>query len=105
MKAFETLEKEKVMCEAERCLLCYDPPCSKACPNKCAPAEFIRSLHFENEAGAFQRVAEVENALELVQACDKKYCELACIRGKLDRPVEVKAIHEYLAKHRKEGEE
>lgn len=103
MKILETLEKEKVICEAERCLLCYDPPCAKACPNKCSPAEFIRSLHFENEMGALRKVVEVENALELVRGCEGKYCERACIRGKLDRPIEVKAIHEYLAKRGKEG--
>ena len=36
-----------VMEEAQRCLLCYDAPCSKACPAGTDPAKFIRSVRSE----------------------------------------------------------
>jgi succinate dehydrogenase/fumarate reductase-like Fe-S protein len=38
--------------EASRCLLCHDPPCGAACPQRkkseevCDPAFFIRSIRF-----------------------------------------------------------
>lgn len=47
------MEKEKkytpllIIEEASRCLLCYDAPCSKACPAKTNPARFIRAVSFE----------------------------------------------------------
>lgn len=91
--------------EAERCLLCYDAPCSKACPNKCAPADFIKSLHFENGWGAIKQVKDKGITLASVIRCRERYCESACIRGKLDTPVAVKEIHEYLAAAVKEGGE
>ncbi|MFW5980924.1 MAG: oxidoreductase YeiT, partial [Halanaerobiaceae bacterium] len=30
--------------EASRCLLCYDPPCSKACPGNFNPGRIIRAV-------------------------------------------------------------
>lgn len=103
MRALLGLEKERVMIEAYRCLVCYDPPCSKACPNKCVPGDFIRSLYFDNERGAIELQ---KISLLCVKNCSEKYCEKACVRGKLDRPVAIKAIHQYLtAKAEKEGVE
>lgn len=104
MKALESLLKERVVSEAERCLLCYDAPCNKACPNRCAPAEFIRSIHFENEKGAVLNVKEKNVSLECIQKCEGRYCEKACIRGKLDCPIEIKTIHEYLAQEAEKEE-
>lgn len=95
----------KAINEAERCLLCYDAPCSKACPNKCAPADFIKSLHFENERGAIKQVKDKGVTLACVRQCEGRYCERACIRGKLDMPIAVKAIHEYLAEQAEKGGE
>ena len=52
------MEKEKkytpllIIEEASRCLLCYDAPCSKACPAKTNPARFIRAVRFRNFKGA-----------------------------------------------------
>lgn len=97
MKAFETLIEERVQEEASRCLLCYDAPCSKACPHKCNPSSFVRSEYFDNRRGAVKTAGAVENSLECAKTCTNKYCEKACIRGKLDRPVEIQMIHEYLA--------
>lgn len=98
MKPLETLSEERVKEEAERCLLCYDPPCSKACPHKCEPANFVRSLFFDNHRGALKNVCCTQASLKCAVECEGRYCEKACIRGKLDRPVEIHMIHESLAK-------
>lgn len=105
MNAIPALRKELVINEAERCLLCYDAPCSKACPNKCAPADFIKSLHFENERGAVKQVKDKGVSLTCINQCEGRYCERACIRGKLDTAVAVKEIHEYLAAVAEKGGE
>lgn len=37
--------------EVNKCLLCHDAPCAKACP-ALDPARVLRSLRFQNETGA-----------------------------------------------------
>ena len=44
--------------EADRCLLCYDPPCSKGCPAETDPGAFIRKLRFRNITGAIRTIKE-----------------------------------------------
>lgn len=86
--------------EATRCLLCYDPPCNKVCPGKKAPADVIMSLKFKNYKGACYK--SMEN-LNLVGECgvvcnNNMYCQKNCIRGKIDRPIKIKMIQEFLYK-------
>jgi glutamate synthase (NADPH) small chain len=44
--------------EADRCLLCLDPPCSKGCPADTDPGTFIRKLRFKNITGAIRTIKE-----------------------------------------------
>lgn len=46
----------RAVIEADRCLLCHDAPCSKACPADTRPAEFIRKLRFKNITGAIRTI-------------------------------------------------
>ena len=45
-ESFPRYSMSTVMEEAQRCLLCYDAPCSRACPAETDPARFIRSVRF-----------------------------------------------------------
>ncbi len=96
MKELKTLETQRVLVQANRCLLCYDPPCSKVCPHHAAPADFIQSIRFDNMDTAFLNVKESGISKECVQDCAGKYCEKACLRAKIDGPVEIFRIHRYL---------
>lgn len=67
--------------EAARCMLCYEAPCSAACPKGLAPDRFIRSLNFSNGEGATVHV----------QGCiDCGACERACIKPA--RHVEIRSL-------------
>jgi dihydropyrimidine dehydrogenase (NAD+) subunit PreT len=91
--------------ETARCLLCYDAPCSKACPLKASPADFIRSIRFRNLRGAMETAYKKgEYSVNCVKICEGNYCERACLRAKIDEPIRVKAIHEHLV-YRAEAEE
>ncbi|WP_175560005.1 FAD-dependent oxidoreductase [Clostridium uliginosum] len=84
--------------EASRCLLCYDAPCSKACPIGTDPAKFIRSLRFRNLKGSVETIRE-NNILGGICArvCPtKKYCEGACSRTGIDKPIEIAKLQRYL---------
>ena len=81
--------------EALRCLLCHDAPCSKACPAHSNPGDFIKSLRFENELGAYQHLT-LNNVLPETCAtlCNgNKYCERACLRNKIDSPIRAQPLN------------
>lgn len=87
-----------VMEEAARCLLCHDAPCSQACPAHTDPGKFIRSVRFRNVKGAAETIRE-NNALGAICArvCPtEKYCELACSRTGIDRPIDIGGIQRYV---------
>ena len=52
------LDLAQAIAEADRCLLCHDAPCSKACPADTQPADFIRKLRFKNITGAIRTIKE-----------------------------------------------
>lgn len=84
--------------EAAKCLLCHDAPCSKACPAGTDPAAFIRSLRFRNLKGAVETIRE-NNVLGGICArvCPtKKYCEDACSRCGIDKPIQIGKLQRYL---------
>ena len=78
--------------ESDGCLLCYNAPCSTSCPHGLDPAKVIRSLRFENISGAAEAVGDGE----LCKACEEKSCIEACLKGKIDRPVRIPQLMEYI---------
>lgn len=85
--------------EAARCLLCYDPPCTQACPANIDSASIIRSIRFENFPGAQEKYRK-SNPLEknCSELCfEQKNCEKACIRGRLDSSIKISNIHKFMS--------
>lgn len=99
LKEYEVSYTPKlVMEEASRCLLCHDAPCSKACPAGTDPAKFIRSVRFKNFKGAAETI-RMNNVLGGVCArvCPtEKYCELACSRCGIDKPINIGGIQKFV---------
>ena len=85
--------------DVERCLLCYDPPCKKKCPVGKDPASLIMSLRFKNTRGATANALEqMKEKGECGKTCNNTMeCQKACIRGKIDRPIKIRMIQEYLS--------
>ncbi|MHB8062225.1 MAG: NAD-dependent dihydropyrimidine dehydrogenase subunit PreA [Ruminiclostridium sp.] len=85
--------------ESDSCLLCYNAPCTKSCPNELDPAKVIRSLRFDNISGA----AECAGDNELCKACEEKKCIEVCLRGKVDLPVRIPQLMEYAGTLKKQA--
>lgn len=97
-KIKNTLTNNLAIEEASRCLLCHDAPCSKACPAGTDPARFIRSLRFRNLKGAVETI-RANNPLGAVcgRVCPyDKYCEGACSRCGIDKPIRIGELQSYL---------
>ncbi len=84
--------------EAERCLLCREGPCTAACPHGLDPARLLRSVRFQNLAGAAGRLPE----RDLCAGCPAP-CEEACLRP--DSPVRVRSLAAALHGEKKNLEE
>ena len=87
--------------EADRCLLCHDPPCSKGCPAETDPGSFIRKLRLRNVTGAI-RTIKSNNILG--GACGvlcptPRLCEKECSATGIGRPVEIGKIQRALVEH------
>ena len=91
----------QAVAEADRCLLCHDAPCSKACPAETDPALFIRKLRLKNITGAIRTIKE-NNILG--GACGvlcptARLCEAECSASGIDRPIEIGKIQRFLVEH------
>lgn len=92
---------DQSIAEAERCLLCHDAPCSKACPADTDPGTFIRKLRLRNVTGAIRTIKE-NNILG--GACGVlcpvgNLCEKECCATEISRPVEIGKIQRSLVEH------
>jgi glutamate synthase (NADPH/NADH) small chain len=84
--------------EADRCLLCHDPPCSRGCPAETDPGAFIRKLRLRNVTGAI-RTIKTNNILG--GACGvlcpaARLCEKECSATGIGRPIEIGRIQRAL---------
>lgn len=77
--------------EWEGCLLCHDAPCTKHCGKGLDPARIIRSLRFENVAGAAAKVGRG------CETCQEQGCVEACVKGRIDRLVRIPELMQYAA--------
>ena len=87
--------------EAARCLLCFDAPCSAACPAGTDPGRFIRKLRFRNVTGAIRTIKE-NNPFGWscgVVCPTANLCELACSRTAIDKPIQIGKIQRFLMEH------
>ena len=102
---FQDMEKgiglAHAIAEADRCLLCYDAPCSKACPAETDPATFIRKLRLRNITGAIRTIKD-NNILG--GACGvlcptSQLCEKECSATGISQPIEIGKIQRFLVEY------
>jgi len=84
--------------EANRCLYCYDSPCTKACPTHIDIPIFIKKISTENLLGSAKTILESNwVALTCAKACPvEDLCEGACVLNeKGEKPIEIGRLQRY----------
>jgi NADPH-dependent glutamate synthase beta subunit-like oxidoreductase len=99
----EALNLQAAIKESNRCLLCHDAPCSKACPAGTDPAKFIRQLKFYNYKGAARTIRN-NNVLGSVCAhiCPvENLCEKECSICALEDPIDIGGLQQFASEYGK----
>ena len=99
----EPLTLEAAIKESNRCLLCYDAPCSAGCPAGTDPGKFIRQIKFHNYKGAARTIRR-NNILGSSCAfiCPvENLCEKACSSKAIDNPVNISGLQRFVTEYGK----
>jgi NADPH-dependent glutamate synthase beta subunit-like oxidoreductase len=99
----ESLTLQSAIKESNRCLLCFDAPCSDGCPAGTDPGKFIRQIKFYNYKGAARTIRN-NNILGSVCAfvCPvEKLCEKACSIKALEDPINISGLQRFAIEYGK----
>lgn len=94
-------DKERMLAEASRCLLCKNPKCVQGCPVNINIPAFISQLREDNPDKAYEVITRT-NALPGIcgRVCpQEEQCEKLCILNRLGSPVAIGALERYSADH------
>ena len=93
---FET--KDAALVEANRCLFCYDAPCTKSCPTSINVPKFIKQISSDNVKGSAHTIF---SANIMGAGCSKvcpveKLCEGACVFNLMnEEPINIAKLQRY----------
>lgn len=93
---FET--KDAALIEANRCLFCYDAPCTKSCPTSIDVPKFIKQISTGNVKGSAHTIL---SSNIMGAGCSKvcpveKLCEGACVYNLMEEePISIARLQRY----------
>ena len=91
------LTRNEAAVEAARCLMCYDAPCTHACPTHIDIPKFIKKIATENLRGSARTIME-SNLLgaTCARVCPvQELCEGACVLGSEHKPIAIGRLQRY----------
>src|SRR6201997_1572341 len=91
------LTQNQAAVEAARCLMCYDAPCTHACPTHIDIPKFIKKIATENLRGSARTILE-SNLLgaTCARVCPvQELCEGACVLGAEHKPIAIGRLQRY----------
>jgi glutamate synthase (NADPH/NADH) small chain len=96
-EALPPLSAQEAMVESNRCLFCYDAPCTHACPTHIDVPRFIKKIATENLLGSARTIFEA-NLLgaTCARVCPvQELCEGACVLGTEHKPISIGRLQRY----------
>lgn len=91
------LTQHEALGEASRCLMCYDAPCTQACPTHIDIPKFIKKIGTRNLRGSARTILE-SNLLgaTCARVCPvQELCEGACVLGAEHKPIAIGRLQRY----------
>ncbi len=91
------LTDREAVIEANRCLYCYDAPCTHACPTHIDIPRFIKKISTRNTLGSARTILE-SNFLgsTCARVCPvEELCEGACVLGADHKPIQIGRLQRY----------
>jgi len=91
------LSAHEALVEANRCLFCYDAPCTHACPTHIDIPRFIKKISTDNLLGSARTILEA-NLLgaTCARVCPvQELCEGACVLGSEHKPIQIGRLQRY----------
>ena len=91
------LTQHEALVESARCLMCYDAPCTQACPTHIDIPKFIKKLSTRNLRGSARTILE-SNLLgaTCARVCPvQELCEGACVLGGEHKPIAIGRLQRY----------
>lgn len=91
-------DKQAAIAEANRCLYCFDAPCTSACPTHIDVPRFIKKIASGNLAGSARTILD---ANILGESCSRAcpvsvLCEGACVMHRYNsKPIEIARLQRY----------
>ncbi len=87
--------------ESNRCLYCYDAPCTHACPTHIDIPRFIRKIASGNLKGSGRTILD-SNLLgaTCARVCPvEELCEGACVLNAEERPISIGRLQRHATDH------
>src|SRR5246127_1551772 len=91
-------ERTGALVEANRCLFCFDAPCTAACPTHIDVPRFIKKIANENPRGAALTILDANIlGLSCARVCPVDVlCEGACVLDRYNqKPIEIGRLQRY----------
>jgi dihydropyrimidine dehydrogenase (NAD+) subunit PreT len=95
------LSGHEALVEANRCIYCYDAPCTHACPTHIDIPRFIKKIATDNLTGSARTILEA-NLLgaTCARVCPvQELCEGACVLGKDHKPIMIGRLQRHAMDH------
>ena len=96
-EALPPLTRHEALVESNRCLYCYDAPCTQACPTHIDVPRFIKKIATDNLLGSARTILE-SNLLgaTCARVCPvQELCEGACVLGAEHKPIMIGRLQRY----------
>jgi dihydropyrimidine dehydrogenase (NAD+) subunit PreT len=95
------LTSHEALVEANRCLYCYDAPCTHACPTHIDIPRFIKKIATANVVGSARMILESNlMGATCARVCPvQELCEGACVLNSEHKPIMIGRLQRYATDH------